>query len=232
LAIASEALFVFDGNKTTNSRIGTMRFDNYGDSIASLSSVRDGANDAGALAFYTQVAGGANAEKARITSLGNFSLGTTTPTSQLDTTGTVRFRTLGAGTINADASGNLYSVSDEKLKTAKIAYNSDSSKIQSINPIQYKFIAASGLDTASTYTGVSAQNVQAAYPECVYAKQDGEYKTECGAEGEDCKTIFIPSGTQTLSVDDRCLIAVLFNAVKEQQQEIKELKTKLEGLKV
>ena len=56
------------------------------------------------------------------------------------------------------------------------------------------------------------------------------YETTCGPDGEDCVTNEISLGTTTKSVDDRCLLAVLYNSMKEKDNEIKDLKDKVKKM--
>ena len=59
------------GNQTTDARLGAYNFYNTAasDTVAAISADRDGADDAGALAFDTQVAGGGMTERERIISV-------------------------------------------------------------------------------------------------------------------------------------------------------------------
>ena len=66
---------VLDGNKTSNGGIGSIIFNNNGDSVGMIRSNRASANDAADMLFYTQATGGANTERMRIDSLGNVGIG-------------------------------------------------------------------------------------------------------------------------------------------------------------
>jgi len=68
---------VLDGNKTSNGGIGSIIFNNNGDSVGMIRSNRASANDAADMLFYTQATGGANTERMRIDSSGNLLQGTT-----------------------------------------------------------------------------------------------------------------------------------------------------------
>jgi hypothetical protein len=124
-------------------------------------------------------------------STGNIGIGTSTPTAQLSTTGTVRFSNFGAGTLQTDANGNLSVSSDERLKNIQGSFNAGLSQIELLNPILYQWKPETGYDTSSTYAGFSAQNVQSAIPEAV---------------GQD--------GHGYLTLQDRPLIAAAVNAIK------------------
>ena len=123
---------------------------------------------------------------------GSIGIGTTSPTAQLHTTGTVRFSNFGAGTLQTDANGNVSVSSDERLKDIQGQYATGLAALLKINPILYHWNATSGFDTQTQYAGFSAQNVKEAIPEAV---------------GED------PHGFLTLS--DRPILAAVVNAIKE-----------------
>jgi len=150
-----------------------------------------------------------------VSSTGNVGIGTTGPTAQLHTTGSVRFAGFGAGTLQTDANGNVSVSSDVRLKKIKGNFDRGLSAILQIDPINYTWKQESGLDTENTYTGFSAQNVQDVIPEAVKKDKKGH-----------------------LTLSDRPIIATLVNAVKELKAEneaIKidnsELKAELETLK-
>jgi hypothetical protein len=142
------------------------------------------------------------AEKMRIDSTGNVGVGTTTPTAQLSTTGTVRFAGLGSGGANlvTDALGNVTASSDERLKDKQGDFTRGLAAINAIAPVLYKWRPETGFDTQSTYAGFFAQNVQAAIPEAV--SQD--------ARGH-------------LTLADRPILAALVNAAKELAQRFSDL---------
>jgi trimeric autotransporter adhesin len=122
----------------------------------------------------------------------NIGIGTSTPTAQLSTTGTVRFSNFGAGTLQTDANGNLSVSSDERLKNIQSNFTRGLSDIVKLTPILYQWKPETGFDASSTYAGFSAQNVQAAIPEAVGQDSHGY-----------------------LTLQDRPLIAALVNAEKE-----------------
>jgi len=134
----------------------------------------------------------------------NVGIGTSTPTAQLSTTGTVRFSNFGAGTLTTDANGNVSVSSDERLKDINGDFSRGLEAILGIKPISYHWKPETGFDTASAYTGFSAQNIKEFIPEAV---------------GED------KHGFLTLS--DRPLLATLVNAVKELAAKIDALATSL-----
>lgn len=143
-------------------------------------------------------------------------IGTTGPSAQLHTTGTVRFANFGAGTATFDASGNISSVSDVRLKNVQGYYNSGLKDLMKINPIVYKWKPETKLDSLNSYIGFSAQNIEYALGEnAVGINRDG-YK----------------------SIQERAILAALTNSIKElkdlndsQQKEIDDLKKEVKKLK-
>lgn len=123
---------------------------------------------------------------------GSVGIGTTSPTAQLQTTGTIRFSNFGAGTLQTDASGNVSVSSDERLKDVQGPFVTGLDALLKINPILYHWNASSGFDRTTLYAGFSAQNVQAEIPEAV---------------GID------PNGFLTLS--DRPILAAIVNAIQQ-----------------
>lgn len=172
-------------------------------------------------------------ERARITSTGTVGIGTSSPTSMLDATGSARFRNC-SGTPTMDAGGNMTCASDEKLKTAITPYTVNTSKLASVTPKHYRWNAASGFDSSHINTGFSAQDIQQIYPECIIARDDVTYVQDVvkGQNGEEDTATMreVRTGTQTLAIDDKCLIAVLFSAAKEHQSKIKILEEKVDKL--
>ncbi|MDB9944412.1 tail fiber domain-containing protein [bacterium] len=147
----------------------------------------------------------------------NVGIGTTSPTAQLHTTGSLRFENFGSAgaSLQTDANGNVSVSSDKRLKNILSNYEGGLSEVLGIEPIQYKWNEMSGLETEHTYTGFSAQNVAEFIPEAV---------------GEDSR------GYLTLS--DRPLLAAVINAIQElwatltgHDERIEELEREVELLK-
>ena len=139
--------------------------------------------------------------------VGNVGIGTSTPSAQLTTTGTVRFAAFGAGTLQTDASGNLSVSSDERLKDVQSNFTKGLEALALINPIQYTWKPTTGYDTANVYTGFSAQNIQDALPEAIGKNADGY-----------------------LSLSDRPLLATVINAIKQIYVWMKTTDTRVETL--
>ena len=114
--------------------------------------------------------------------------------------GAVRMYAYGAGTATFDASGNISSVSDERLKTKIRPFIGGLPELLAITPIAFHYTKASGLDTENIYTGFSAQNVLAVLPTAVGEGPDGFY-----------------------TLNDRALLAATVNAIHTLQSEIDEL---------
>jgi parallel beta-helix repeat protein len=119
--------------------------------------------------------------------------------------GSTQLSKYGAGAATFDASGNITSASDERLKNIQGEFKAGLPEILKINPILYKWNKKSGLETEHTYVGFSAQEIKRLIPEAV---------------GQDSKGY--------LTLNDRGITAALVNAVKEQQKEIDDLKARLD----
>ncbi len=140
----------------------------------------------------------------------------TAPALQFSSAGALRLGYLGAGALTADASGNITSVSDERLKNIEGGYGVGLSQVYKINPIVYKWKPETKLDSLNSYIGFSAQNIEYALGEnAVGINRDG-YK----------------------SIQDRAILAALTNSIKElkdlndsQQKEIDDLKKEVKELK-
>jgi hypothetical protein len=142
-------------------------------------------------------------------------IGTTTPTASLHATGTIRFSTFGAGTLETDAAGNLSVSSDERLKNIEGDFEQGLDELLGINPIQYTWNEDSGYEMETVYSGFSAQNVEEFIPEAV---------------SED--------GRGFLSLSTRPILAAVVNAIQEMwdvvtgnQERIEELETEVDDLK-
>ena len=165
---------------------------------------------------------------------GSVGIGTAAPSTQLHTTGAVRFSNYGAGTATFDANGVLSAVSDERLKTNIQPFTSGLTAVLKIDPISYHYSAASGLDTVNEYTGFSAQNLETSVPSAVYVKPDGTSSVIYVEEdilGNGTIT-YVPTVVSggTKSISDRSIIAALVNAVKDQQGQIDDLKNRISEL--
>lgn len=108
-------------------------------------------------------------------------------------TGGVRFAAYGAGTATFDASGNITSVSDERLKTGFRRFRRGLFAVLGLRPILHKWSEASGYETAHEYVGFGAGQVRRWIPETVGQSPRG-----------------------FLSLSDRGILAALVNGVKTQ----------------
>jgi len=122
----------------------------------------------------------------------------------ISTAGVVRMHNYGAGSTSFDASGNLASSSDERLKDIQGSFTPGLASILQINPIRFKWKKETGLDTDNVYAGFSAQNVMKYIPQAVGKNTDGYY-----------------------SLSDRTIIATLVNAIKELSDEVAILRARV-----
>lgn len=107
---------------------------------------------------------------------GYIGIGTTDPTSQLHTTGTVRFANFGAGSLQTDADGNLSVSSDARLKIVQQDFGPALDKIRQLNGVIYRWNAESGMDMNHDYVGFLAQDVEGLFPDLVGTNPNG-YKS-------------------------------------------------------
>ncbi|MGB0255576.1 MAG: tail fiber domain-containing protein, partial [Flavobacteriaceae bacterium] len=127
---------------------------------------------------------------------GDIGIGTSGPTRPLDVVGLARIRGLGAGDVKTDSSGNLLVSSDERLKNISGNFKRGLDAILGLTPINYTWNELSTLETENSYSGFSAQNVQANIPEAVGIDSRGY-----------------------LTLSDRPITAALVNSVKELKAE-------------
>lgn len=89
---------------------------------------------------------------------------TLTGNTSLTTDGTVRMTNYGAGTATFDASGNISSASDGRLKEHVEPYRAGLREVLSLRPVTFHWNATSGLDREHRYAGFIAQDVAAVLP--------------------------------------------------------------------
>ena len=165
-------------------------------------------------------------------------------------TGIVTFNNYGAGTATFDANGTLSSLSDPKYKkNIKISSKSVSSPtavaaIQKVVPITFQWNDLSGLSEGETYLGFNASNLLTAIPEAVYTKDDVTYNqvitkvarpltdADKGVIQYDDIVTAVPvkTGTQTLTVNQGAIIAVLVDAIQEQQARLDYQQAQIDNL--
>jgi hypothetical protein len=111
-------------------------------------------------------------------------------------------------TVKSDIIGTM---ADEKMITDIQPFDLGLKEILLIVPISGK-----------GYVGFSAQNIQKILPDIVYQNPDMVRFVEKGKELDPMGGMqyTAPSGTYTLSVDTNGIIALLVNAIKEQQATI------------
>jgi hypothetical protein len=105
----------------------------------------------------------------------SFYTGGTTLRAQINTNGTQTWAPYGAGTATFDASGNITSVSDERMKDIIGPFTPGLNAVLGVRPILHRYTTASGLDAENVYASFSAQNVMGYIPEAVGKNLDGMY---------------------------------------------------------
>lgn len=108
----------------------------------------------------------------------------------------LKFGAYGAGTLTTDSSGNVTATSDLRRKVPRGPFVRGLQELRQLSPILYSWREGSGMETAGTYAGFSAQDVLRVIPEAVGQGPDGY-----------------------LTLQDRALIAALTNAVRELDQQ-------------
>lgn len=121
--------------------------------------------------------------------------------------GNLQLSAYGAGTATFDASGNITSVSDERLKYMQGDFKRGLKDVLKIKPILYRWNEASGMETEHTYAGFSAQNVRKAIPEAVMENKQGFY-----------------------SLQDRPVVGAMLNAIKELSAKVDALTARIAAL--
>ena len=119
-------------------------------------------------------------------------------------TGSIRMPGYGAGTATFDASGNITSSSDERVKDVVGAFTPGLREILGLETKLFRYKESTGLDTRNVYAGFIAQNVLRYVPEAV---------------GEDRAGM--------LSVNFVPIVAATVNAIQELTAEVDELRAQL-----
>lgn len=155
-----------------------------------------------------------NTSRLTIDTDGDIGIGTTSPSAQLHTTGSMRLEGLSGGSLITDANGNVSVSSDERLKDIEGFYSAGLDEVLDLKPILYHWNATSGYDTKTLYAGFSAQNVQLVLPEAVGRNKDG-----------------------FLTLSDRPILAAVVTAIRElwdmitgNTEKISELENRIEHL--
>ena len=180
----------------------------------------------GTQTFSSTISGSINGNAATAT--------TATTANALNTSNNYRMNSLGVGTNASGTTGEIRATnnitaffSDERLKTFKGKIESPLEKINVLNGYHYELneLAESfGYSIDKQYVGVSAQEVESVLPELVsLAPFDTEYD-ENGKE-------YSKSGENYKTVDYSKLVALLIEGMKEQQNEIQQLKETVNHLK-
>jgi hypothetical protein len=140
-------------------------------------------------------------ERMRITSAGRLGIGTTAPDQSLSVIGDAS-KSVGGGSWQV--------FSDERLKNIKGGFNSGLKAVMQLQPIRYQYKADNplGLQSGGENIGFKAQALQKVIPEAVTTSKSGY-----------------------LMVNNDPILWTMLNAIKEQQQEIADLKAQVQKLR-
>ena len=105
--------------------------------------------------------------------------------------------------------------SDARLKRDIHAFTDGLGIIKQVNPVWFRYNGTAGITDTANYVGILAQDIKRIAPYMV-----GEFTTD----NKNAKENF-------LSYDGNAMTYILINAVKEQQQEIEDLKKEIEEIK-
>lgn len=159
---------------------------------------------------------------------GSVGIGVSVPTSQLHTTGTVRFAGFGAGTLVTDSSGNVTASSDRRLKNVSGKFTRGLDAIAQIQPKVFTWKPESGMNTEDVNVGFIAQDVLPAIPEAVGTIKTSDTEEDDGT-GKKVKATK-REASEFLTLSDRPIIAALVNAVKELKAENDTLRARVSAL--
>lgn len=135
--------------------------------------------------------------------------------SNMTDAGAWKWGAYGAGALSSDGSGNI-TASDERLKNIKGPYTDGLEALMRIEPIRFSFKTTPDIDTV----GLSAQNIETVIPEAIGSIPLTQDHLNAGVECE---------GDRAKNLDDRALIALLINAVKELSRKVGVLEARVNG---
>ncbi len=172
------------------------------DNIAALGGAAGGASAATVIVFHTA---------------GNTNTDSGTERMRINSIGRVGIGTTAPDqllSVNGDASkiggGSWQTFSDERLKNFRGRFTTGLDAVMRLQPLRFEYRAnnALGLKSSGEYVGFGAQAVQHVVPEAVTTSENGY-----------------------LMVNNDPIIWTMLNAIKEQQQQIQELKREIRQLR-
>lgn len=166
---------------------------------------------------------------------------TLTAAVEIGGTQAVRFNAYGAGTATFDSSGNITSVSDARAKDTIGDFTTGLAAIRQLQPKLYNWKPETGLVTTDVNASVYAQDLIAAgIPEAVSTTRTVNVTEEVTDDnGEKVQRQVLDSegnptteivDAESYSVNDRAVISVLINAVKELASKNDELESRIAAL--
>ncbi len=146
-----------------------------------VAGIFESTSSASGLAFYTY--SGTQNEIMRISAGGNGGIGTASPATALHVVGTIRQTSCTtAGTLSANASGDIICTSDARLKNILGDYTTGLDALLRITPklFTYRTTAHNPVETF-VHAGFIAQNVMAVIPQASARQRDGYYSLDTTA---------------------------------------------------
>jgi hypothetical protein len=252
-----EAFLVLQGNRSSDANVSAVQFWNNSNQLASVIARRSGADNSGALTFYTSNAGSAT-EKMRINTDGDLLVGKSTTTAyggKIQVAGrnghhcaTFRngndggygllFRNTSnaqVGSITWYSSSTLYSTSsDYRLKEDVQPMTGASDRLLALNPVNFAWKA-----DGTRVDGFLAHELQEVVPEAATGTKDAmtteEYEVTPAVLDEDGNVVTeAVMGTREVpdyqGIDQSKLVPLLTAALQEALTEIADLKARVTAL--
>lgn len=158
-------------------------------------------DQANGVSLTANLSGGLSLAAADAAGVIRFYAGGTTLNATLQIDGSWTWASYGAGTITSDASGNLTSVSDERMKNRIRPLTYGIKEVLQLNPIIYGYNKRSRLERKHLYGGFSAQNVKRSMPLAIGQSADG-----------------------MMTLSERPILAAVVNAIKSLHRDVAALK--------
>jgi len=142
-------------------------------------------------------------------STGNVGINVNNPATKLHVNGSITYN------------GSMVNASDRRLKKNVSTLEDGLNVVMQLNPIRYQYNGKAGIQNSNSHVGLFAQDLQEVAP---YLVKEFTYEEE-NDEG------VVSKSQNYLSVEESAIKYLLVNAVKEQQNEIENLREEVADLK-